>query len=326
MTAKENLLAMYGHKKIEIMPVFGEGEFCVYPVNGFHERPPHNEGGRDWFGCLWEYCDSAMAPAPDPREHVLEDICGWRELVKFPDLDAWDWEKAAREDHVADADRENQMVNVVVLIGLFERLHVLMGFEEALCALVTDPEEVAAFFDAMTDFKIKLIGKLAQYYKPDLITFHDDWGTQRGPFFAPELWRRLIKPRMKRIIDAAHGHGILFLMHSCGKYDEIVPDIAEIGVDTLQCMDIMDIGKLLEEDSGRMSFQVSVHSQDFESRDGAGILTDEIVRGTVEKEFREWGGTGRYFPCIFPPSKWYEKTVYETFIKVREELAGTYTR
>lgn len=324
LTRKENQMAMYSHKRIDHMPGPMEGEACLFPVLGFNENPCV-ASGKDWFGCEWEFEESAHATAPKPGAYVLEDICDWREKVKFPDLDAWDWEKAIELDHVADVDRENKMYNVVCLIGLFERLHCLMGFENALCALLTDPDEVEAFFDAMVEHKLKLIDKLYAYYKPDMLTFHDDWGTQKGPFFSPELWRQMIKPRMKRIIDHCHSLGIIFLMHSCGKYDEIVPDIAGIGVDTLQCMDIMDIGKLLEVTEGKMSIQASVHTQDFHARNSAGVLTPEIVRETVRKEFREWGKSGRYFPCIFAPSNWYEEIVMDEYLKVSGEYAGTYT-
>ncbi len=198
MKAKENLLRFYRHQKIEVMPLVGEGEALVYPVNGFEERPPYDRGGTDWFGCAWEYMDAAGAPAPDCATHVLDDICDWRDVVRFPDLDAWDWERAVQLDHVGELDREQNAVDVVVLIGLWERLHVLMGFEGALCALVEEPEEVGAFFDALVDHKIRLIEKLAEHYRPDVITFHDDWGTQTGPFFSPDTWRALSSRARRR--------------------------------------------------------------------------------------------------------------------------------
>jgi uroporphyrinogen decarboxylase len=324
MTAKENALAMYSHQKIDHMPLRIEGETGIFPINGFLERPANNQSGKDWFNCNWEFSEAAGAPAPDQYNHLMSDICDWKEIVKFPDLDTWDWEKAVKIDKIEMINREEKAVNVLVLTGLFERLHVLMGFEDALCALLMEPEHVADFLDAMTDYKIKLIDKIAQYYKPDIITYHDDWGTQRGPFFSPETWRELIKPRTKRIIDAAHKHNILFVLHSCGKYDELIPEITEIGVDCLQCMDIMDIGKALEITDGKMSFQVSVHAQEFETKNSIGALTEEYVRKTVRKEFYEWGKTGRYFAFISPPSKWYQEVVYDEYKKVSLELKGTY--
>ncbi len=325
INAKENLLDFYWHRPIKIMPLTGPGEATVYPVNGFEERPPYDKGGVDWFGGQWEYMEAAGAPAPDCSVHLLEEICHGREKVGFPDLDAWDWERAVKLDAVDEIDREANLVDVVVLIGLWERLHVLMGFEEALCALLEEPEEVGAFFDALVDHKIKLIEKLAEYYKPDAITFHDDWGTQTGPFFSPDTWRTLIKPRQKRIIDAAHAHGIAFIQHSCGKYDEIIPEFPEIGVDVLQCMDINDIGAALAKTGDAMSYLVSVHSQEFFAEDSAGVLTPERVRDTVRSEFEEWGATGRYAPFIFPPATWYEEIVLDEYKEVRQELAGTYS-
>ena len=326
MTKKENQMAMYSHGIIDHMPAPMEGETCLFPVLGYNENPCVRSG-KDWFGCEWQYEEKAHATAPAvTKHHVLEDISDWREVVTFPDLDTWDWQRAIQVDHVADVDRENTMYNAVILIGMFERLHCLMGFENALISLMEDPDEVADFFDAMVDFKIKLIDKIAEYYRPDMITFHDDWGTQKGPFFSPALWRELIKPRMKKIIDHTHNKGIIFLMHSCGKYDQLIPDIVDLGVDTLQCMDIMDIGRILEIAAGRMTVQASVHTQDFEARNGAGILTPEIVRETVSKEFHEWGRSGYYFPCIFAPSNWYEEIVLDEYLKVSGEYAGTYRK
>lgn len=324
MKTKNNLLNFYQHKRIEIMPLTGLGEACVYPVNGFEERPPYDRGGIDWFGCAWEYVETAGSPAPDCSQHVLDDICDWREVVKFPDLDAWDWERAVELDKINEIDREENIVDVVILIGIWERLHVLMGFEEASCSLLEEPEEVAEFFDAMVEHKIKLINKIAEYYKPDCITFHDDWGTQTGPFFSPETWRELIKPRQKKIIDAAHANGITFIQHSCGKYDAIIPEFPEIGIDVLQCMDINDIGTALEKTGDKMSYLVSVHTQEFNADDAAHLLTPERVRETVHKEFTEWGATGHYAPLIFPPSVWYEEVILDEYEKVRERQAGSY--
>ena len=229
-------------------------------------------------------------------------------------------------DNLDKADREHQVVNVMMLNGMFERLHVLMGFEEALCALLTEPEEVGAFFDALADFKCKLLDKLKEYYNPDIVTFHDDWGTQRGPFMSPDTWRELVKPRIQRIVDHCHELGILFLMHSCGKYDQLIPDISEMGIDVLQCMDIMDIGKAIEIADGRMTIQASVHTQIYEADDKSGILTEEKVREQVHREFTEWGKSGKYYPFVLPPSTWYEKVIREEYEKVRHELAGTYTK
>ena len=319
MTPKENLLAFYRCEPHDGMPMPGNGEYSTFPACGIPERPPFNQGGRDWFGCLWE-CMDAGGPAPDINEHVLDDICDWREIVKFPDLDSWDWEKALELDKIPQLDRENNALTVVLLNGLWERTHVLMGFENALCSILEDPEELEAFYDAMTDFKIKLIDKVVEYYKPDVINFHDDWGTQNGPFFDPNFWREVIKPRQKKIVEATHKHGVIFYLHSCGKYDELIPEIEEIGVDVLNCMDINDISEALK-NTTKLAFVVSVHQQEFFAKDTAGVLTEDYVRNTISKEFAEWAPSGRYMAFARDSGVWYEGIVIEELQK-----AADYTR
>ena len=158
----------------------------------------------------WEGGELAGAAAPKIGDYVLEDIADWREVVKFPDLDAWDWEKAIEIDKVAEWDRENKIVTVTILNGPWERMNQLMGFENALCAFLEDPEETHAFLEAMCEYKCKLIDYIAEWYKPDVIMCHDDWGTQNGPFFHPDTWREFIKPVTKKIVDKVHSYGIAY--------------------------------------------------------------------------------------------------------------------
>ena len=325
MSLKENRRAFFLRQPFEHLPLGNEGQIGPIPHIGWYEHPYNDQTGLDWFGCAWEYVDVAGAPAPDLRKGpMLDDICDWEEVVKFPDLDAFDWENSIKLDKIENWDRENNLVRVVVHLGLWERLHVLMGFEEALCALIEEPEACAAFFDAMVDYKIKLIGKINEYYNIDFLTFHDDYGTQTGPFFDPETWRELIKPRLKKIVDYTHDLGIIFELHSCGKYDAIIPDLAEIGIDSLQCMDINDLTAALAITGDKMVYHPSVHEQLFNSLDDAGLLTEEMVRDMIGPEFREWGATGHFDPFIFPPRNWYEQIIWDEFSKVREELWGAF--
>ena len=327
MKSKQNTMNFYQSKKIEIMPRMGECENVLFPFNGFNEHPLNETTGKDWFGVDWEFMEAAGAATPSCTvPHVMTDICKWREQVQFPDLDNWDWEEAARIDNVDSIDRENEVFVLTQLQGPWERTHSLMGFEEALLAIMEEPEAIEEFFEAMTQWKIKLITKLHEYYKPDVILFHDDYGTQRGMFFSPDTWRAMLKDRLARIVDCTHELGMTFGLHSCGKYEEIVPDLCEIGVDMIQCMDILDLSRVLAETDGRMSFQASVHTQLFESMDKAGELTPEYVRERCYREFMEWGKTGHYTAFIFPPSHWYEEIVSDVFEEVRQQLAGTYTR
>jgi uroporphyrinogen decarboxylase len=67
---------------------------------------------------------------------------------------------------------------------------------------------------------------------------------QRGMQLSPELWRRYVKPAWRRVIESVRAESpeVKLFLHSCGKIDEIVPDIVELGFDLLhpvqpECMD-----------------------------------------------------------------------------------------
>jgi hypothetical protein len=321
ISAKENMRRLYSHEMPEFLPEFGVGMHLVIPQNGYLERPPYGEGGKDWFGVQWIKKEGDLGPCPsNGPDFIMEDICDWREAVKFPDLDNWDWEKAKELDNVYKIDRTNNLVYCSVLNGLFERLHTLMGFENALCALLSDEEEVAAFFDALVEFKCKLIDKLAEHYKPDIINYHDDWGTQRAMFFSPDLWRRLIKPRTQKIIEFTHSKGMFFELHSCGLIQDIIPEICEIGVDCLQCMDINDIVAAKKITGTKMAYNVSPNEQRYAALSDVGELTEEQLRSEIREEVMAFAQGGCYFPFAGPPVDWVSSIIYDEIARCREVL------
>jgi MFS family permease len=70
-------------------------------------------------------------------------------------------------------DISTSPIIVNTLAGLFSEINGTSGLLMA---------ETAAFFDAMVEYKCKLIAKLAKYYKPDILNFHDDW-VRSGLYF-----------------------------------------------------------------------------------------------------------------------------------------------
>lgn len=296
LTPKENVLRLYQHKMPEYLPRFGAGIINNVPVAGYYERPPKSRGGKDWFGSQWTFNEGEPAPVPGPN-FILEDVCDWREIVKFPDLDDFDWEEAAKIDRIHTFDRDNNALYQMIHNGLFERLHVLMGFENALCALLTDPEEVFELFGAIAEYKCKLIDKIAHYYKPDIISYHDDWGTQRGLFFSPDIWRNLIKPHTKTIVDHVKSKGIIFELHSDGMIKDLVPEVVDdLGVDSIQLMAINEVKELKKITGNKVVYNVFLDMQKYDVLDASGMLTEEGLRSGIRKDVIELAEGGCYIP------------------------------
>lgn len=228
---REEFLKFLHHEPTVWTPV----QLACSAVAGFGALPgPWIEkgpigGGYDGFGVRWiTPASGGGAPIPAPNEFILEDICDWREVIKFPNLDEFDW-AADAAIYVGNVDRTQQVVDFGIGNGVFERLAAFMGFEEALCAMVTDPEEVYALMDALTDWKIDFAKKVKQYYNPDTITYYDDVATERDLFMSPETYRTLIKPHHKRFAQACLDMDILPIYHCCGKAEAIVEDMIDCG-------------------------------------------------------------------------------------------------
>ena len=127
MTPKENFRKFFQHERGEWFPsFFTDANLSVF-ITGMDERAPHNQSGKDFFGCTWVYDPVGNAAVPDTSVlPVLDDICDWREKVVFPDLDAVDWEASAKADKVDQYDPDKFNYSML-LEGPFERLHTLMG-------------------------------------------------------------------------------------------------------------------------------------------------------------------------------------------------------
>jgi Uroporphyrinogen decarboxylase (URO-D) len=290
ISPKENMLRMLNHEVPDFVPYQPEA-FQMIRANAMHERPYGYVTGYDWFGVHWT-SDGGLPVPTAGVSHVLEDITLWKEQVEFPDLDNWDWESDAKRD--CKEQDSNKLTFIIMGTGPFERLHALMGFEEALCALITNPEECGQLFSAVVDFKIKQMYYLKKYYHVDMVHFHDDWGSQKDLFFHPDIWRTLIKPQIQRAVDAAHELGIYFIMHSCGKIDRIANEIADMGIDILDpAQPINDLARWKREFGHKVAFMGGIDAQNVVDNPAC---SEEEIRKEVREKIDLLAPQGGYIP------------------------------
>ena len=50
MTPKERVMAFFRHEPVDELPT-DEGIFVLFNPEAYKERPSHEHGGVDWFGC-----------------------------------------------------------------------------------------------------------------------------------------------------------------------------------------------------------------------------------------------------------------------------------
>lgn len=188
-------------------------------------------GGPDMFGIEWEFVPQVGGSMVRPGNPKVPDITEWEKYIEWPDLSKLDWEgSAARNKEFFNTDK---VLMQMVFTTFFERLISMIDMEDALIAMIDPDEQIAVhrLFDRLADYYDELFGYFEKYYHTNLVYFHDDWGSQRAPLFSLETVREMLVPYMKRVVESAHKHNMVFELHSCGKIEALVPAMIEIGAD-----------------------------------------------------------------------------------------------
>jgi uroporphyrinogen decarboxylase len=113
--------------------------------------------------------------------------------------------------------------------------------------------------------------------------YGDDYGTQGRLLLHPQMWRELVKPRVKsliRSIKTKFPH-IKVQLHSCGSIAEIVPDLIEIGFDILnpvQPTPSMDHMSLKQNFGSKICFHGGVDIQEILPRGSPTQVEQEVNR------------------------------------------------
>ncbi|MBQ6601878.1 MAG: hypothetical protein IJH99_00570 [Eubacterium sp.] len=284
MNSRENYLTAARGGKPEWVPVYPD-EANMYLAGYCFSQDP--ETGIDVFGIRWVPNENGFMP--EPGRFVLKDIHDWRKVVKFPDLSAMDWEgSAARFRETRDPEK----VDICILntMGLFLLPVNLMGWIEALCAIVEEPEEMEAFVSAIADFLIEAVGYVDKYIHPDIVFTGDDFAAAAGPFISKESWDTVYKKHITRINDAIHAIGALAEFHCCGNCGFLTAEFLECGSDIVQ---LPEPQPELEADKARFGSRLVITGG--WNRHGPGnkpYASEDVVRESVRVALDTYGKDG----------------------------------
>jgi uroporphyrinogen decarboxylase len=119
-----------------------------------------------------------------------------------------------------------------VCMGPYEWVSNMLGTEGLCFALADQPELVDAMFAKIGALIVAADLKLAQIDAICALRQGDDLGFKTATFLSPADLRRLVFPTYKQMVQAAHGAGKPFILHSCGNLAEVYEDlIQDVGID-----------------------------------------------------------------------------------------------
>jgi uroporphyrinogen decarboxylase len=283
MTHKETVIAALNHQ--ETMPI----PFTIYPTIPSMEKLIQYTGDpgiekkigsyivkTGWFGGIVPMKDKPGFFTDDfgivwDRSGVDKDIGQSTKIViadpdkikdyKIPKIDETKI-RTVIEDFIKSSDKDCFLM-MVIGWSMFERSWLLMGMENVLTYMITNPDELDDFYDRNCGYLLKIVDIALGYKEIDGVYFGDDWGQQKGMIMGPRHWRRFVKPRMARLYDRVKSKGKYTLQHCCGDVKDIFPDLIEIGLDCFQTFqpEIYDIVEMKRIYGGSIAFWGGISTQ-----------------------------------------------------------------
>ena len=168
----------------------------------------------------------------------LRPLAGVRTVQEMLSKHEWmdpTWWNISPVHQFREQHREKAVVMILAWAHPFMLACEFFGIEEALMRLQTDDAALAVFLGRQSEFVIESFRFACREARGavDICWLMDDIATQRSLMMNPIVWRRHLKPLLRRQVEVLHEYGVCALFHSCGAIREIIPDLIEIGVDAV---------------------------------------------------------------------------------------------
>ncbi|MBN2508064.1 MAG: hypothetical protein JXQ71_15360 [Verrucomicrobia bacterium] len=180
-------------------------------------------------------------------------------------------------DRILALKRDTPYAVVSGISGVvYEYCWYLRGLENLFADMLERPEVVETILDRMLAFWLDWFRVFLDEAGDviDVIMIGDDLAGQAGPLFSPRIYRTLIKPRQKRLVQYIKSRTRAKVWyHSCGSVVSFIPELLDNGIDILNPVQLsakgMDPATLKAQFGDRLVFW------------GGGVDTQHVLpRGT----------------------------------------------
>jgi uroporphyrinogen decarboxylase len=163
---------------------------------------------------------------------------------------------------------------------------VLRGLEQSVADLYEDPALAGYMLDMIVDWMSANGGRLLDELGTtiDIFWVGDDWGAQACPFYSPEMFRSVFKPRVAKLIASLKKHtSAKCSYHCCGSVYWAMQDLVDCGVDILHPLqpnaaDNGDSARIKAEFGKKLSFHGSTNNQGLFHAGVAAMERDTLQR------------------------------------------------
>lgn len=201
--------------------VFEEGNYFAFIDRWGSKLHMPKEGGLyfDWVEFpirvpTMDALDHYPWPRPDPAENIAQ--------------------LRLQAEHLSKSTEFALVGSAIIGGGIFEQPARTMGMESFLMALVTEPrfadrlmEQITEIYIESCDGYLDQVGEFIQVF-----TYWDDLCGQTGWLVRPDIYRKMVKPKQRRLLEAIKKKtNAKVFYHSCGASRGLIPDLIDLGFD-----------------------------------------------------------------------------------------------
>ena len=152
-------------------------------------------------------------------------------IQSFKDFYDYEWPHLTEEmlaDYYYISDKLPEGMGMFVAQGdgfLEAAMNIIIGYESMCEMLYTEPELIKAVLDKAGEIIYDSCLKMIEVPKSAGVFIGDDMGFTTSTLFSPDFYRENTLPWHKKLAEKVHEKGQLYMLHSCGKLDAIMPDL-----------------------------------------------------------------------------------------------------
>jgi uroporphyrinogen decarboxylase len=252
---------------------------------------------RDEFGVVWSM--------PDDHPYYMDISHHPLAKAKLADIAAYPFPKGDDPGRFEGLRQRALLLKnetpYAVVSGIsgvvYETCWYLRGLEQWLMDLLAEPEFCEALLDQTLKFWLDWFRVFLDEVGDvvDVIMIGDDLAGQKGPLFRPAVYRTMVKPRQKRLVQYIRSRTKAKIWyHTCGACVQYIPDLLDNGIDILNPVQVsaddMDPATLKARFGERLVFWGGA----IDAQHVLPSASPETIREHVRRNLAAWKPHGGY--------------------------------
>jgi len=236
----------------------------------FQVEVPYNHPPSNHIACAFDF----SVENDDYEERSLTVEGFFANSTSVDDVKKFDWPNPAEHMDPVECEKVvSEAPDDMAVMGMLWSAHfqdacAAFGMENAMMKMILEPEIFQAVIDRIVEFYLDAnkIFYEATKGKLDAVLIGNDFGSQQALMLSPDLLRQFVFSGTKKLIDQAKSYGLKVIHHSCGAIFDIIPDLIDLGVDSVHPIQAkaagMEAAGLQQNFGGKVSFCGGVDTQD----------------------------------------------------------------